>query len=358
MIKILQNYKNKKVLITGHTGFKGSWLAIWLTHLGANVVGISNSIPTVPSHYSSIGLKNNVKNEFVNIRDLKKLKKIFSKFKPDFVFHLAAQSLVKKSYLNPELTFNTNSIGTLNIMECLRETKKNCVAVIITSDKSYKNKEIKRGYKEGDILGGVDPYSASKASAELIIDSYFESFLKYKKNLRIGVARAGNVIGGGDWSENRLIPDCIKSWSINSSVKIRNPNSTRPWQHVLDALYGYLLLAVKLKKNKKLNGQAFNFGPSAKNNFKVIDVLKLMKKFWKSIKWNIDEKKNNYYESSLLKLNSNKSKKLLNWKTNLNFVESIRYTTEWYKTFYQNKKKVINLSSYQILQYTKKIKKN
>lgn len=358
MIKILQNYKNKKVLITGHTGFKGSWLAIWLTHLGANVVGISNSIPTVPSHYSSIGLKNNVKNEFVNIRDLKKLKKIFSKFKPDFVFHLAAQSLVKKSYLNPELTFNTNSIGTLNIMECLRETKKNCVAVIITSDKSYKNKEIKRGYKEGDILGGVDPYSASKASAELIIDSYFESFLKYKKNLRIGVARAGNVIGGGDWSENRLIPDCIKSWSINSSVKIRNPNSTRPWQHVLDALYGYLLLAVKLKKNKKLNGQAFNFGPSAKNNFKVIDVLKLMKKFWKSIKWNIDEKKNNYYESSLLKLNSNKSKKLLNWKTNLNFVESIRYTTEWYKTFYQNKKKIYNLSSYQILQYTKKIKKN
>ncbi len=350
-------FSKKKILITGHTGFKGSWLSLWLKNLNSHVLGVSLDIPTTPSHYGSIGLRNDIRNEFVNIRDLTKLKKIFKKFQPDFVFHLAAQSLVKRSYLNPKLTFNTNSIGTLNIMECLRETKKNCVAVIITSDKSYKNKEIKRGYRENDILGGFDPYSASKASAELIIDSYFESFLKHKKNLRIGVARAGNVIGGGDWSENRLIPDCIKSWSINSSVKIRNPNSTRPWQHVLDAVYGYLILAINLKKNKKLNGQAFNFGPSTKNNFKVIDVLKLMKKFWKSIKWNIIEKKNNHFETRLLKLNSNKSKKLLNWQTNLNFVESVKYTIEWYKIFYQNKKKISELSSYQILQYTRKIKK-
>ena len=338
----LEIFKNKKVLITGHTGFKGSWLSLWLKNLNSNVLGVSLNIPTTPSHYNALGLRNEIRNEFVNIRDLTKLKKIFRKFKPDFVFHLAAQPLVKYSYENPELTFNTNSIGTLNVLECLRETKKNCIAVIITSDKVYKNKEIKRGYKENDILGGVDPYSASKASAELIIDSYFNSFLKYKKNLRIGMARAGNVIGGGDWSENRLIPDCIKSWSINSTVKIRNPYSTRPWQHVLDAVYGYLLLAIKLKKNRKLNGQAFNFGPSAQNNFKVIDILKLMKKFWKSIKWNINVKKNNHYESSLLKLNSNKSKKYLNWKANLNFVESVKYTIEWYKFFYQNKKKLIN----------------
>jgi CDP-glucose 4,6-dehydratase len=350
-------FSKKKILITGHTGFKGSWLALWLKNLNSQVLGVSLDIPTKPSHYSTIELKNNIRNEFIDIKDLIKLKKIFRQFKPDFVFHLAAQSLVKKSYSNPELTFNTNSIGTLNVMECLKETKKGCVAVIITSDKSYKNKEIKRGYKENDILGGVDPYSASKASAELIINSYFESFLKYKKNLSIGIARAGNVIGGGDWSENRLIPDCIKSWSINSSVKIRNPNSTRPWQHVLDAVYGYLLLAIKLKKNKKLNGQAFNFGPSTKNNFKVIDVLVLMKKFWKSINWTINEKKNNHYESSLLKLNSNKSKKLLNWKANLNFEESIKYTTEWYKIFYKNRKKIRDLSSYQILQYMRKIKK-
>lgn len=332
-------------------------MALWLKNLNSQVLGVSLDIPTKPSHYSTIELKNNIRNEFIDIKDLIKLKKIFRQFKPDFVFHLAAQSLVKKSYSNPQLTFNTNSIGTLNVMECLKETKKGCVAVIITSDKSYKNKEIKRGYKENDILGGVDPYSASKASAELIINSYFELFLKYKKNLSIGIARAGNVIGGGDWSENRLIPDCIKSWSINSSVKIRNPNSTRPWQHVLDAVYGYLLLAIKLKKNKKLNGQAFNFGPSTKNNFKVIDVLVLMKKFWKSINWTINEKKNNHYESSLLKLNSNKSKKLLNWKANLNFEESIKYTTEWYKIFYKNRKKIRDLSSYQILQYMRKIKK-
>tara|TARA_B100000401_G_C52504972_1_gene576808 strand:- start:8 stop:706 length:699 start_codon:yes stop_codon:yes gene_type:complete len=223
-------------------------------------------------------------------------------------------------------------------MESLVSLRNNCVAVIITSDKSYKNLETERGYKETDVLGGTDPYSASKASAELIIQSYFKSYLIDRKNIRIAVARAGNVIGGGDWSEDRLIPDCVRSWSKNEKVIIRNPDSTRPWQHVLDALYGYITLSINLRKNIKLNGQAFNFGPSMNNNYKVIDVLKLVKKLWQNILWKIIKVKKREFESSLLKLNSSKANSILKWKCNLSFKESIYFTTEWYKYFYTKKK--------------------
>ena len=281
----LKVFKNKRILITGHTGFKGSWLSLWFKNLGADVMGVSIDIPTKPSHFQLINLEKKVKNKFIDITDLKKLKKIFINFKPDYVFHLAAQSLVKKSYKNPLLTYYTNAIGTLNVVESLKSLKNNCIAIIITSDKSYKNLEIKRGYKEEDELGGADPYSSSKASAELIIQSYFKSYLADKKNIRIAIARAGNVIGGGDWSENRLIPDCVRSWSKNKKVAIRNPDATRPWQHVLDALYGYIILSLNLRKNRKLNGQAFNFGPGLNNNYKVIEVLTLVKKLWQNIFW-------------------------------------------------------------------------
>ena len=204
------------------------------------------------------------------------LKKIFKKYRPDYVFHLAAQPLVKKSYIDPVYTWSTNTIGTLNVLESLRVINKKCIAIIITSDKSYKNLEINRGYKEDDILGGKDPYSASKASAELAIQSQIASYFPLKKTkVLIGIARAGNVIGGGDWSENRLIPDCIKSWSKNKKVLLRNPNSTRPWQHVLEATRGYLKLAQSLKKNKKLHGEAFNFGPNYTKNYKVLIVVKI-----------------------------------------------------------------------------------
>ena len=299
----LKVFKNKRILITGHTGFKGSWLSLWFKNLGADVMGVSIDIPTKPSHFQLINLEKKVKNKFIDITDLKKLKKVFINFKPDYVFHLAAQSLVKKSYKNPLLTYYTNAIGTLNVMESLKSLKNNCIAIIITSDKSYKNLEIKRGYKEEDELGGADPYSSSKASAELIIQSYFKSYLVDKKNIRLAVARAGNVIGGGDWSENRLIPDCVRSWSKNKKVIIRNPDATRPWQHVLDALYGYIILSLNLRKNRKLNGQAFNFGPGLNNNYKVIDVLKLVKKLWPNIFWKTIKLKKKEFESSLLKLN-------------------------------------------------------
>ena len=352
----LKIFKNKKILITGHTGFKGSWLSLWFKSLGADVMGVSIDIPTKPSHFKLINLEKKIKNKFVDITDLKKLKKIFVTFKPDYVFHLAAQSLVKKSYKNPLFTYYTNAIGTLNVMESLVSLRNNCIAVIITSDKSYKNLEIERGYKETDVLGGADPYSASKASAELIIQSYFKSYLNDKKNIRIAVARAGNVIGGGDWSEDRLIPDCVRSWSKNEKVIIRNPDSTRPWQHVLDALYGYIILSINLRKNIKLNGQAFNFGPSMSNNYKVIDVLKLVKKLWQNILWKIIKVKRREFESSLLKLNSSKANSILKWRCNLSFKESIYFTTEWYRYFYTKKKNMYDFSTKQINLYVKKLK--
>ena len=353
MLKILKKFKNKKVIITGHTGFKGSWLSLWLHLSGAKVMGLSNEILTKPSHFASLKFGKKIISKKVDICNLKKTKKIFIDFKPDFVFHLAAQALVKKSYLFPIKTFKSNTFGTLSILECLRALKNNCSVVLITSDKSYKNLEIKRGYKENDLLGGVDPYSSSKASAELIIQTYLSSFLKTKKNISLAIARAGNVIGGGDWSSDRLIPDCIKSWSKNKKVLLRNPDSTRPWQHVLEALSGYLILAVNLSENKKLNGQAFNFGPSNLNSYSVLDVVKRMKNYWKNVSWKKNKKNNSPYESNLLKLNSKKAKKKLNWKSILTFKETINLAIAWYKIFYDKKISIYDLSVSQIRFYEK-----
>ena len=358
-MNLKNTFRNKKVIITGHTGFKGSWLTLWLKILGANVIGLSNNIPTNPSHFKVTNLKNKIKHKKVDIRNLNQLKKIFKKNQPDYIFHLAAQSLVSKSYSDPNYTWETNTIGTLNILQSLREIKKKCVAVLITSDKSYKNLEIKRGYKENDILGGKDPYSASKASAELAIQSQINSFFPLKNTkVIIGIARAGNVIGGGDWSNDRLIPDCVKSWSKNKKVLIRNPKSTRPWQHVLEAIFGYLIFAINLKKNRKLHGEAFNFGPSNSNNYSVIYLVKLMKKNWKKITWKIINKnKKNFYESNLLKLNCNKARSHLKWKSILSFNETISMVAEWYKNYYSNPKKIYITSFNQIKKYEKLIKK-
>ena len=358
-LNFYSQYKNKKVLVTGHTGFKGSWLTSWLVLLGAEVIGLSIDIPTNPSHFKAIKLQNKINHKKMDIRNLKLLKKTFKKHQPDYVFHLAAQAIVKKSYLDPIYTWETNTIGTLNVLESLREVKKSCIAVIITSDKSYKNLEINRGYNENDILGGKDPYSASKASAELAIQSHISSFFPLKKTkVIIGIARAGNVIGGGDWSENRLIPDCVKSWSKNKRALIRNPKSTRPWQHVLEAVSGYLLLASTLKRNKKLHGEAFNFGPDNTNNYSVIFLVKLIKKYWKVTSWKLSKKrKKGFYESNLLKLNSNKAKIKLKWKCILSFAETISMVADWYKNYYSKPKKMHEISLNQIRKYEKLLKK-
>jgi CDP-glucose 4,6-dehydratase len=344
-------FKNKKILITGHTGLKGSWLSLWLKYLGAKVYGVSNNFSFSKTNIKNFNLKKDIKNFNIDIRNFNKLKKVIFQIRPNFIFHFAAQSLVGRSYKNPVYNFETNFNGTLNLLEVLRLSNFNCVSIFITSDKSYRNFEIKRGYVENDILGGDDPYSASKASAEFLINSYFKSFLKYKKNVRISVCRAGNVVGGGDWSVDRLIPDIMKSIYRNKKVKLRNQNSTRPWQHVLDVLNGYLILANKLKKNKKLNGQVFNFGPPLNSNYKVLDIVKEISKNWNKLEWEFS--KRTYYESTLLKLNSNKSLKLLKWKNKLSFKEIIRLVTDWYKCLYE-KKDIHKLSIEQIKYFLKK----
>ena len=347
-------YKNKKILITGHTGFKGSWLTLWLSKLGAKVYGISLNVPTKPSNFEVLNLKKRCNTNKININNLIPLKKKILKIKPDFIFHLAAQSLVKMSYENPINTFKSNSIGTLNLLESLRYLKKKCIVVLVTSDKSYKNLELKRGYKENDILGGYDPYSASKASAEIIIQSYIHSYFKKNNKIRIGIARAGNVIGGGDWSPNRLIPDCIKSWSKNKKVNIRSPLSTRPWQHVLEAIGAYLILSANLKKNKKLHGEVFNFGPSNLINKNVIQLVIKMSQFWDKVSYRIREKRV-FHEANLLKLNCKKAFKILNWKSVLSFNETTKMTTEWYREHYMKKKDIFRISIQQINNYEKKI---
>ena len=347
MRRISNYFKGKKILITGHTGFKGSWLSLCLYEMGAKILGISNGIPTKPSHFEASLLKNKIKSKNFDISNQKKLKKSIHKFKPDYIFHLAAQSLVKKSYLNPLETWRSNLIGTVNLLDSLRDYKKKVTVILITSDKSYKNVEKKDGYKETDILFGVDPYSASKSSADIAIQSYFRSYFKNKKNILIAVARAGNVIGGGDWSSDRLIPDCIKAWSKGRSVLIRNPASTRPWQHVLEAVWGYIILAVRLNTSKKINGEVFNFGPNTNKNYKVIECLKVIKKYWPNIKWSIKAGSlNKHKEAGLLKLNSNKAKNKLKWKTVLNFEETMKMTTIWYKNYYR--KNSISISNKQI----------
>ena len=351
-------FKNKKVLITGHTGFKGSWLSLWLHLLGAKVIGVSKDIPTKPSLFVELNLKKKVIHKRIDIRNFSKFYEVFTKYKPDHVFHLAAQSLVKKSYENPVNTFTSNSIGTLNLLECLRKINHKCISVLITSDKSYRNLEIDRGYHEEDLLGGIDPYSSSKASAELIIKTYFECFLKNKINQKLAIARAGNVVGGGDWSENRLLPDCVKSWSKNKKVLIRNPNSTRPWQHVLEALYGYLILSVKLNQKKNINGEPFNFGPNLSQNKSVISLLKEARKSWKNVGWKVNKNKYQFYESKLLKLNSNKAKKELGWKPILKFEESVKLITDWYKNFFKYKRSnTFEFSQFQINEYSNKLEK-
>lgn len=336
-------FKNKKVLITGSTGFKGSWLCLWMHTYGAKVLGVSSNIPTKPSNFLALDLNKKIKNKKLDIRDFKKIKNEILKFKPDFIFHLAAEAIVKRAYRNPKYTWETNTIGTVNILETLKLVKKNTVAIVITSDKVYKNLEINRGYHESDVLGGFDPYSASKASADLAVQSFFKSYLRNNKKIKICIARAGNVIGGGDWSEGRLIPDCIRKWSFNKIVKIRNPKSTRPWQHVFDVLNGYISLAIKVKINKKINGHAFNFGPKPEKKREVLNIVKEMSKRWISSRWKVERDKN-LKESNLLQLNSKKAKKYLNWQCKLNLKQAIQLTVDWYKIFYFHKRNIFDFS--------------
>jgi len=333
-----KTYRNKTVLITGHTGFKGSWLSIWLTSLGARVVGLSKDIPSSPSNYEASRLANIVENYEIDILDFNSVNNLIQKLKPDFIFHLAAQSLVRRSYENPLETLSTNSIGTANILQASKFLKKPVVLVMITSDKAYDNVEWVWGYRETDRLGGKDPYSASKGMAELVIRSYVESFFNSAdSNVTLGIARAGNVIGGGDWALDRIVPDCINAWSKKEIVDIRNPDATRPWQHVLEPLSGYLLLGINLFQNKKYHGEAYNFGPSANQNYPVSELINQMSKSWNQVRWNDTSLDHQHlHEAGLLKLNCDKAMLDLNWEPTLKFEETVQMTVEWYKTYYEN----------------------
>lgn len=351
--KVANIFDNTKVLITGHTGFKGSWLSIWLQQLGAQVVGISLYVPTSPSHFEATRLNTLVKDYRLDIRDGSALKALVSEIQPDFVFHLAAQPLVRHSYSDPVGTWQTNTLGTVNVLESLRGFKKACVAVFITSDKCYDNVEWVWGYRETDTLGGSDPYSASKGAAELAIRSYVHSYFPKDGLVRIGIGRAGNVIGGGDWAEDRIVPDCVRAWSCGKTVQLRNPVSTRPWQHVLEPLSGYITLAMSLHGNSKLHGQPFNFGPNMQQNNSVGELVSAMAKHWDQVRWeDVASQYRGPHESGLLKLNCDKALCYLNWQAVMNFKTTVKMTAEWYRSFYTDPKDIFRLSQNQIQTYT------
>ena len=346
------NFKNKVVLVTGNTGFKGSWLSLWLNLMGAKVIGVSKDIPTIPSHYK-LNNKFYMKNEKFDLSNKKLITKIIKNSKPDYIFHLAAQAIVLESYSDPYATYQSNTVGTLNILESLKESNHKCTAILITSDKCYENINKKVNYKENDRLGGLDPYSSSKASAELIIRSYYESYFKTKaSNVRICSARAGNVMGGGDWAKYRIVPDCMKSWSEGKKVIIRNAKSTRPWQHVLEPISGYLTLAKSLSKDQNLNGEAFNFGPNSNSSYTVKELVDNLSLYYPGSKSRVIPDKNKRYEANLLSLNCLKAKKLLNWSSKINFKNTAKMTSQWYETYYNSSpKNAYKLSLEQIEQY-------
>lgn len=344
-------YKDKTVLVTGHTGFKGSWLVYWLKQMGANVVGYSLEAPTIPNHISLLEL--DIVSVIGDIRDLKKLNQTFEEHKPDIVFHLAAQPLVRLSYEDPINTYEINVMGTLKVFEACRSAKVKAI-VNITSDKAYENKEWIWGYRENDPMGGYDPYSSSKGCADLLANSYRNSYFntkEYKKthNTLLASCRAGNVIGGGDWAKDRLITDIMLSVSQNKKVSIRNPHATRPWQHVLEPLSGYLHVGQKLLEEKVEFGEAWNFGPSDEGSITVEEVVHHVKKHWDTIDYEINKDSNQLHEANLLKLDCSKAHIQLKWKDIWNSDTTFEKTVKWYKEFYEESAQVLtkeDLDSY------------
>ncbi len=344
-------YKDKTVLVTGHTGFKGSWLCFWLSQMGAKVVGYSLEAPTNPNHIELLNL--DIVSIIGDIRDLDKLNQVFNEYKPDIVFHLAAQPLVRLSYENPIETYETNVMGTLKVFEACRANNVKAI-VNITSDKAYENKEWIWGYRENDPMGGYDPYSSSKGCADILASSYRNSFFNikdYKKthNTLIATCRAGNVIGGGDWAKDRLITDIMISVSLGKKVNIRNPKATRPWEHVLEPLSGYLHIGQKLLEEKVEFAEAWNFGPSDEGSITVEEVVQNVKKHWDKIDYEINQDPNQLHEANLLKLDCSKAHILLKWKDVWDSETTFEKTVKWYKAYYEEDKNILtqdDLESY------------
>ncbi|MCZ6894221.1 MAG: CDP-glucose 4,6-dehydratase [Gammaproteobacteria bacterium] len=337
-------FRGQKVLITGNTGFKGSWLTTLLLRLGARVYGLADNVPTEPSLFREIGLESQLEAQhWVDIRDLDAVREVVESVQPDFLFHLAAQAILLDSYRDPVRTFTTNVLGTTHVLEVLRLWGGPCTAVIITSDKCYENVEQVWGYRESDRLGGKDVYSGSKGASELIFYSYFHSFFKNStKQLRLATARAGNVIGGGDWAKDRIVVDCMQAWNLNEQVQIRSPYATRPWQHVLEPLSGYLRIAQVLQQDPRLNGESFNLGPPGEQDKTVLDLIAALSRYWHFATpgdaYEYDEQlRPQFDEAKLLRLNCDKAEAYLGWLPTLNFRETVRMVSEWYYAFYREK---------------------
>jgi len=359
-------YKNKKVLITGHTGFKGSWLAIWLKELGAEVIGYALDPPSNPNNFEATKLKEKITHIHGDVRNLDHLLEAFSKYQPEFVFHLAAQPIVRLSYDEPKLTFDTNVGGTVNVFEGVRKTPSVKVLVNITSDKCYKNKEWVWGYRENDPMGGHDPYSASKGCSELVFNAYLRCFFSSSattgRTIGAASARAGNVIGGGDWGKDRLVPDCIRALSSGQTISIRSPRAVRPWQHVLEPLSGYLLLGAALWRDSQQKGEqisnlspaqanlspkgtrnysgAWNFGPDDRSHLTVAAMTDRLIKYWGSGAWDDLSDPKGLHEANLLKLNCDKAHAELNWRSSLSINECLQMTADWYRIYYSKNQNV------------------
>jgi len=348
-------YRGRRVLITGHTGFKGSWMATWLLELGADVAGFSVDVPTSPANFDASGLRDKVRHYEGDIRDRGAFLAAAREFKPSCIFHLAAQSLVRRSYTSPVETFETNAIGTLNVLEALRHVPGIEAAVLITSDKCYRNRDWVWGYRETDTLGGEDPYSSSKGCAELIYHSYYCSFFGRTAGLpATATARAGNVIGGGDWTPDAIVPDCVRSWASGDPVVLRNPHAVRSWLQVLEVLSGYMWLGANLLSGASgANGESFNFGPPSEATYSVERLVSEFGKHWAKASWNV-RPMHDAPEAQLLKLSCEKALAQLSWRTVLSFEETLALTAEWYREYLSGSADMFEFSLDQIRRYQRK----
>lgn len=343
-------FKNKRVFITGHTGFKGSWLAAWMHTLGADVTGYALAPAYPDSHFEKLGLAKKIGHIEGDLRDAAALDRAMRVARPDFVFHLAAQPLVRKSYAEPKLTFDTNIGGSVNLLEAVRKSDTARVLIYVTSDKCYRNRESRQGYRETDELGGHDPYSASKACAELVFASYQASFFNTPGSVMAATVRAGNVIGGGDWAEDRIVPDCIRALAAGRPIAIRNPAAVRPWQHVLEPLSGYVALAAELYRSRDCRG-AWNFGPSHESHRTVGELVDTVIEFWgEGSREYVAQPNGSLKETSFLYLNCDKAIHQLGWEPAFSFREGLRQTVDWYRRALDGEN-VWDLTASQIKEY-------
>jgi CDP-glucose 4,6-dehydratase len=344
-------FQGKNIWLSGHTGFKGAWLARWLGQLGARVHGFAQPPATTPSLFEELNISKIVEHEIGDVRDADAVKKSILRVQPDFVFHLAAQALVRYSYEQPLETYATNVMGTAHVLEALRSLQKPCAAVIVTTDKCYENREMDYAYAEDDHLGGHDPYSSSKGAAEIVISAYRRSFFG-QSPVRIASARAGNVIGGGDWARDRIVPDCIRALQRGETIPVRNPHATRPWQHVLEPLSGYLWLAASLAQNdaNATLATAFNFGPDKEANRNVGDLVGEILKSWPG-RWEDQSNPHAHHEAKLLMLSTAKAKQVLHWQPTWSFETAIANTVKWYRGVNENAAHAESLTLRQIAAY-------